>query len=203
MRKRWRCSTRSHAVTEPLSETRSANVEFANALLETEIAQRNARKDAQENTARGVIVTAGLVLTLLLGLANDAGLFSRGSSVVGRVALVATVLLGAGSATCAIGTLWPRKYDRLGKGALVKFNDAEFLNQPTHAVTGTVVATRIGIARTMDEIHEQKARWIKWSFGLLAAAFVGLIVQGAALAVDPPASKQSTAVRILIDRRNP
>lgn len=58
---------------------------FANALLETEISQRNARKDAQENTARGVIITAGLVLTLLLGLANDAGLFSAGTSILARI----------------------------------------------------------------------------------------------------------------------
>ena len=56
------------------------NVAFANDLLETEIAQRNSRKDAQENTARGVILSSGLVLTLLLGLAKDAGLFSPGTS---------------------------------------------------------------------------------------------------------------------------
>ena len=85
--------------------TRETNVAFANALIETEIAQRNARKGTRRNTARGVIVTAGLVLTLLLGLANDAGVFSSKASIVARIALVATVLLGAGSAACAIGTL--------------------------------------------------------------------------------------------------
>lgn len=146
-----------------------------------------------------MIVTDGLVLTLMIGLANGAGLFSRGASLVGRIALVTTVLLGAGSAACAIGTLWPRPYDRLGKKGLVMFNDSEFLDQPSHRVTGAVVATRIGIATTMDELHEQKARWLKWSFALLAAAFLGLIVQGAALAIDPPPAKQSAPVRILIN----
>src|SRR3954454_22931543 len=105
-----------------LAEGRQTNVEFANGLLDTEIAQRNARKDAQENTARGVIVAAGLVLTLLLGLAQDAGLFAPDTSVVARIALAATVVLGALAAACAIATLWPRKYDRLGAKGLSQFN---------------------------------------------------------------------------------
>ena len=168
------------------SEDRLANVAFANDLLDTEIAQRNARKDAQENTARGVIVASGLVLTLLLGLAKDAGLFSPGTSVVARIALAATVVLGALAAACAIGTLWPRKYDRLGTKGLSRFNKTDFLDQPTHRVTGTVVATRIGIAQKMDELHEAKAKWLKWSFRFLLGGFVGLIVLGGVLAIDPP-----------------
>jgi len=52
-----------------------------------------------------------------------------------------------------------------------------------------VVATRIGIAATMDRNHEAKARWLKWSFGLLVAALIGLIAQGGALALDPPDQK--------------
>jgi hypothetical protein len=177
---------------------REANVAFANDLLDTEIAQRNARKDAQENTARGVIVAAGLVLTLLLGLAKDAGLFASSTSVVARVALAATMLAGGGGAACAMGTLWPRKYDRLGSGGLGRFNDPAFLDQATHEVTGTVVATRIGIAETMDTLHERKARWLKWSFRLLLVAFVGLIVQGGVLAIDPPTpAKPAAAARIL------
>jgi hypothetical protein len=179
---------------------RTENVAFANSLLETEIAQRNARKDAQENTARGVIVTVGLVLTLLVGLANDAGLFTAGTSIVARIALVGTVLAAAGSATCAVGTLWPRAYDRLGRKGLVMFNNTEFLDLPAHEVAGRVVATRIGIATTMDEQHENKARWLKWSFRLLVAAFAGLVLQGATLAIDPPPAKPSAPVRILIDR---
>jgi hypothetical protein len=158
---------------------REANVTFANDLLDTEIAQRNSRKDAQENTARGIIVSAGLVLTLLLGLAKDAGLFSPDTSIVARIALAATVLTGGGAAACAIGTLWPRPYDRLGSRGLGRFNDPAFLDQPEHEVTGAVVATRIGIAKKMDEIHEEKARWLKWAFRLLLVGFVGLIVQGA------------------------
>jgi hypothetical protein len=89
---------------------RAENVAAASALLETEIAQRNSRKDAQENMARGVIVTAGLVLTLLLGLANGAGLFSSKTSIVARVALVVTAVPSAASALFAMGALWPRKY---------------------------------------------------------------------------------------------
>lgn len=189
---------RQHPSQDDGVQTREANVAFANALIETEIAQRNARKDAQENAARGVIVTSGLVLTLLLGLANDAGLFSSKASIIARIALIATVLLGAGAAASAIGTLWPRRYERLGKEALNTFNQDDFLDQPTHRVTGTVVATRIGIAKTMDQLHEAKAKWLKWSFTLLALAFVGLIVQGAALAIDPPAPKTTPPARILL-----
>lgn len=185
-----------------MAEGRQTNVEFANDLLDTEIAQRNARKDAQENTARGVIISSGLLLTLLLGLAKDAGLFSPDTSVVARIALAATVVLGAGAATCAIGALWPRPYDRLGSAGLGRFNQTEFLDQPSHEVTGAVVATRIGIAQTMDTQHERKARWLKWSFRLLLGAFAGLIVQGAVLAIDPPGpSNPAAPIRILIDRQ--
>jgi hypothetical protein len=185
-----------------LSE-REANVAFANDLLDTEIAQRNARKDAQENTARGLIVSSGLVLTLLLGLGKDAGLFSSGTSVVARVALAATMIAGGGAAACAIGTLWPRQYDRLGSMGLGRFNDPAFLDQAEHEVTGAVVATRIGIARKMDELHEDKARWLKWAFRLILVAFVGLIVQGGVLALDPPnAQKDAAPFRILVENKN-
>ena len=168
------------------SSEREMNIAFANDLLETEIAQRNSRKDAQENTARGVILSSGLVLTLLLGLAKDAGLFSPGASAIARFALAATVIAGGIGAACAIGTLWPRRYDQLGAKGLAYFNDPSFLDQASHQVTGTLVATRIGIAQTMDALHEQKSRWLKWSFRMLSVAFLGLIVQGGALAIDPP-----------------
>jgi hypothetical protein len=181
---------------------RSENVAFANSLLETEISQRNARKDAQENTARGLIVTAGVVLTLLLGLANDAGLFLAKTSIVAKIALVATVFLGALAAASAMAVLWPRRYDRLGKKGLDKFNQNDFLDQPSHQLTGAVVATRIAIAKTMDHHHERKARWLKWAFRLLAGAFIGLVVQAIVLAVDPPPSKPSAQVRILLQGRN-
>jgi len=107
-------------VAEPtgVGEERQTNVEFANDLLDTEIAQRNARKDAQENTARGVIVSSGLLLTLLLGLAKDAGLFSPDTSVVARIALAATVVLGACAATCAIGACGVRKPGRAHAAAV-------------------------------------------------------------------------------------
>jgi hypothetical protein len=185
---------------DQVSEDRLANVAFANDLLDTEIAQRNARKDAQENTARGVIVAAGLVLTLLLGLAKDAGLFAPDTSVVARIALAATVVLGALAAACAIATLWPRKYDRLGTKGLGQFNKNDFLDQPTHRVTGTVVASRIGIAEKMDELHEAKAHWLKRSFRFLLGGFVGLIVLGAVLAIDPPESKPTAPAPMIINK---
>ena len=182
---------------------REANVGFANDLLDAEIRQRNARKDAQENTARGVILSAGLVLTLLLGLANDAGLFTPTTSVIARIALAATVIAGGAAAACAVGTLWPRPYDRLGSTGLSRFNDAKFLDQPSHTVTGAVVATRIGIAQKMDELHDQKARWLKWSFRLLLVAFLGLMIQGGVLAADPPSPPGSAApARIVTERPN-
>jgi hypothetical protein len=165
---------------------REANVVFASDLLDTEIAQRNARKDAQENTARGLIVTSGLVLTLLLALAKDAELFAPETSAVARIALAATMAFGAAAATCAIGTLWPRPYDRIGSHGLDHFNDTAFLDQAEHAVVGRVVASRIEIAKTMDRQHEAKARWLKWSFRLLLCAFVGLVVQGSALSLVLP-----------------
>ena len=182
---------------ELAEEQRARNVAFANSLLETEISQRNARKDAQENTARGLIVTAGVVLTLLLGLANNAGLFSSKTSIVAKVTLVVTVVLGASVAAAAMAVLWPRQYERIGEKALDRFNQDEFLDQQTHHVTGAVVATRISIAKKMDKRHEEKARWLKWAFRLLAGAFIALIVQAVVLVVDPAPLKPSATVRIL------
>jgi hypothetical protein len=176
--------------------TREENAIAANALLEAELAHRNGRKDAQENTARGVIVTAGLVLTLLLGLANDAGLFSK-TSIVARIALVVTVTFGAGAAGCSMAVLWPRKYERMGKKALDEVNTDAYLDQPRHKFEGKLMSTRIGIAKTMDDRHEEKACWLKWAFRLLAVAFAALLVQAVVLAIDPPPSKPSAQIRIV------
>jgi hypothetical protein len=177
--------TDEQAARTPVSPQREANVSYANSLMETEIAQRNARKDSQEGTARWIVASTGLLVTLLLGLAKDEGVFNSSAPVVGRVALVATVLLGGLAVFCAVGCLWPRTYERLGK-ALAKFNDTEFLDKPEHEVMGQVVASRIAIATKMDGLHEAKAKWLKMSFRFLVAAFVGLVVQGAVLAIDPP-----------------
>lgn len=161
--------------------------------METEIAQRNSRKDSQENTARWIVASTGVVITLLLGLAKDEGVFTSGAPVIGRVALIATVVLGGLAAGCAIACLWPRKYERLGAAGLVNFNDTAFLDLPEHEVMGRVVASRIGIVTKMDELHEAKAKWLKRSFRLLALAFVGLAVQGAVLAIKPPASPSTAS----------
>jgi hypothetical protein len=179
-----------------VSPQREANVAYANALMDTEIGQRNARKDSQEGTARWIVASTGIVMTLLLGLAKDEGVFSSSASVLARVALVATVALGSLAAGCAIGCLWPRKYDRLGAKGLVSLNDTAFLDKPEHEVMGQVVATRIAIATKMDDLHEDKATWLKWSFRFLVLAFVGLVFQGAVLAINPPKSPSEPTATI-------
>ena len=179
-----------------VSPQREANVAYANALMDTEIGQRNARKDSQEATARWIVASTGIVMTLLLGLAKDEGVFSSSASVLARAALVATVALGGLTAGCAIGCLWPRKYDRLGAKGLVSLNDTAFLDKPEHEVMGQVVATRIAIATKMDDLHEDKATWLKWSFRFLACAFAGLVLQGAVLAISPPKSPSERTVKI-------
>lgn len=171
------------------------------AILEFEVSQRNGRKDAQENTARGLIVTAGLVLTLLVGLANDSGLFSAKTSIVAKIALAATVILGLGAAGTSMAVLWPRGYDRLGAKAMDALNQDEFLDRPTHEVVGSIVASRIAIAKKMDARHEEKAQWLKWSFRLLASAFVALALQAAVLLVDPPPAKPTATGRMLLPRK--
>ncbi len=179
-----------------VSPQREANVAYANALMDTEIGQRNTRKDSQEATARWIVASTGIVMTLLLGLANDEGVFSSSASGVARAALVATVALGSLTAVCAIGCLWPRRYDRLGAKGLVNLNDTTFLDKPEHEVMGQVVATRIAIATKMDDLHEDKATWLKWSFRFLACAFAGLVLQGAVLAISPPKSPSERTANI-------
>jgi len=179
---------------------RGENVAFVNAQLATEISQRNARKDAQENTARGLIATAGVLLTLLIGLANDAGVFRHGTSVIAKGSMIATVVLGALAAGCAMYAIWPRQYDRLGQEALAKFNQAEFLDQAPDRVAGTVVASQISIATTMDRRHGEKGRWVKLSLGLLGAAFVTLVLLAVVLVVDPPPPAPAAPVSILLHR---
>lgn len=180
----------------PVSADRSANVTFAHELLDDELDRREGRKEAQENQARAIIVAAGALMTLLLTLAKDAGVFSSDGPLVGRLALVATLGAAAGAALCAVGTIWPRRYERMGHRALVRFNDQAFLDQPNHALVGQVLATRIAIAKTMDDRHETKARWMKWALRLLLGALFGLIVAGAALAVDPPPEKSEAPSKV-------
>jgi len=88
---------------------RTANVGFASELLETEISQRNARKDAQENTARGVILTASALMTLLLALGKDAGVLDPSTAALARAFFVATLIAAAAAVGSAIGALWPRE----------------------------------------------------------------------------------------------
>lgn len=178
------------------SEQRSANVTYASDLLETEISQRNARKDAQESTARWIVLTAGALMTLLLTLSSDAGILDQSASDLVHVFFVGTLAAATGAAIGAIGALWPRLYDRLGKEGLGHFNQKSFLDRATHEVTGQVVATRIGIARTMDENHEAKATWLKAGFVCVAVALVCLTAQGVALALDPPARPVSDTEKL-------
>jgi hypothetical protein len=139
------------------SEDRKANVGFVSSLLETEIAQRSARKEAQETTARWIVASSGLFLTLLVGLAKDAGIFGPGTTVLAEVSFIAAITLGALAAAAAIGVVRPRDYDRLGGAGLDKLNDSAFLDSPQHEVTGAVVATRVDIAKKMDELHANRA----------------------------------------------
>jgi hypothetical protein len=166
-------------------DDREKNVDFANSLLETEIAQRNARKDAQENTARWIVLTIVGLMTLLLTLSGEGDVLNDEASWLSHALFVATLAAGGVTVGCAGGTLWPRKYERLGEGGLDQFNKAEFLNQEPHAVMGRVVATRIQIAKKMDELHEQKAKWLKRAFAALAATLVLAVAQGVVLGFEP------------------
>lgn len=163
------------------SEDREANVGFVSSLLETEIAQRNERKEAQETTARWIVASAGLFLTLLVGLAKDAGIFGARTTTLAEASFIAAIALGALAAGAAIGVIWPRDYERLGGLGLDKLNDGAFLDSAQHEVTGAVVATRVDIAKRMDELHKPKANWLQLSLALLVAAFLALIVLGAGL----------------------
>jgi hypothetical protein len=167
---------------------REQNLGLANDLLETEITQRNTRKDAQENSARWIVLTVVALMTLLLTLSGKAGILDQQASWLSRALFLATLGAGALTAACAGGTLWPRKYERLGEGGLDEFNKAQFLDQEPHAVMGRLVATRIQIAKKMDQLHEVKARWLKRALAALAATLALVVAQGVVLAVDPPIS---------------
>lgn len=169
---------------ENSGKDRETNVGFANSLLETEIAQRNARKDAQENTARWIVLTIVGLMTLLLAFSGEADILNDRATWLSRVLFVATLAAGGVTVGCAGGTLWPRKYERLGEEGLDQFNKAEFLDQEPHAVMGRVVATRIRIAKKMDELHEQKAKWLKRAFAALAATLTFVVAQGVVLGIE-------------------
>lgn len=124
-------------------------------------------------------------MTLLLTLSKDAGLLGDSANDLIHAFFIGTLTAATCAAVGAMGALWPRKYDRLGKEGLAHFNQKSFLDRPTHEVTGQVVATRIGIAKTMDENHETKARWLKGGFVCVGLALACLTAQGVALAIDP------------------
>jgi hypothetical protein len=173
-------------VAEGTDGNREANVGFANELLSTEINQRNARKDAQESTARWIVLTIVSLMTLLLTLSGQAGILSDDASAVLRACFVGTLIAAAVTGGCAGLVLWPRRYERLGAGGFDQLNKTSFLDQPTHAVMGQVVATQIEIAKTMDQLHEIKAGWLKWAFRALGVTLVLVVAQGVLLGVDPP-----------------
>jgi len=178
-------SRRTHDEVPADRPPREANVTYVDDLLAAEIASANTRKESQEATARWIIVTVGLVITLLLGLANNNSVLSEDSSGIPRAVFVATLVLAAGAAGCSMGTLWPRGYERIGTETLDAMNNDTFLDAPTHYVVGTLMSTRTNVLKTANAWHEKKAWWLKWALRLLVIAFGLLIAQGVVLAVDP------------------
>jgi hypothetical protein len=181
------------------SADREANVGFVSSLLETEIAQRNERKEAQETTARWIVASAGLFLTLLVGLAKDAGIFGAKTTTLAEASFIAAIALGALSAGAAIGVIWPRDYERLGAAGLDKLNDSAFLDSPQHEVTGAAVATRVAVAKRMDELHRPQANWLQLSLALLVGAFLALIVLGAGLLAGHHGSTEGASTMSMRD----
>ncbi|MBS1868888.1 MAG: hypothetical protein JSS99_04435 [Actinobacteria bacterium] len=184
---------------EKAERQRLANVEFGGAFLDRELDYRNHRKQEQENTARGLIVASGVLMTVLVALAKDAGIYGSGAAPTARCFLVLALAAAVGAALCGAITQWPRRYDRLGGAALDHFNDSDFLDCPTHEVQGRTLAGRIAVAKKMDDRHEDKARWLQASFALFLVALVGLVGQGTVLALDPPHRGPSTSGRIVIE----
>jgi hypothetical protein len=45
---------------------------------------------------------------------------------------------------------------RLGEKALNELNTDEYLDQPTHQLLGRVIASRVAIAKKMDELQKAK-----------------------------------------------
>jgi hypothetical protein len=183
---------------ERSGENRDANVGFANELLSTEVVQRNARKEAQESTARWIILTIVALMTLLLTLSGQAGILNDGASWLLRGSFVGTLVAAAASGAFAGLVLWPRRYERLGAGGYDQLNREVFLDQPRHAVMGAVLATQIEIAKKMDQLHEVKARWLKWAFRALGLTLAFVVVQGILLGVDPPRSERPYEVAKLL-----
>lgn len=192
----WR-GKRNQVEQREQTERRLANVEFGNAFLDRELDYRNHRKQEQENTARGLIAASGVLVTVLVALGRDAGIYGSGAVSLARILLVFTLGAAVGSALCGAITQWPRRYDRLGGEALDHFNKEEFLDRPEDEVRGRTLGGRITVAKTMDTRHEQKARWLQAAFLCFLLALAGLVGQGAVLALDPPHRSPSSARRIV------
>lgn len=100
------------------SPDRQANVDFGNALLDRELDRRDDRKREQESTARGLVVTSGALMTIMLALAKDAGIYQSGTSWVARAFFILTLAASVSAAVCGTMTQRPRKFARLGAEAL-------------------------------------------------------------------------------------
>jgi hypothetical protein len=152
------------------AKRRLTNVEFGNALLDREIDYRNARKRDQENTARALVVASGALMTVLLALSGDTGVLSADSSWWTRGFLLLTLGAAVCAAACGAWAQFPRKYTRLGGEAFNQFNNPAFLDSAEDQVLGRTLGARIGIAKKLDDRHEEKAGWLKASFVLFVVA---------------------------------
>jgi hypothetical protein len=176
------------------SPNREKNVEFANQQLDAQIAYRDGRKDSQENAARGVVVAAGVVLTLLIGGVATAENVNT-TTCLFRVAFVAAGGLALAAGACGLFCQWPRSYERLGAEAFDRLKDPEFLDKPLHEVGGSTLAAKVEIAKTADRLHEDKAKWLGWSLGLLLAAFIGLAVLAGVVVFQDDGKPAATTTR--------
>jgi hypothetical protein len=179
------------------SPDRQANVDFGNALLDRELDRRDVRKREQESTARAVVVTSGALMTIMLALAKDAGIYQSGTSWVARGFFLLTLAAAVAAAMCGALTQRPRTFQRLGAAAFDCFNKTTFLDQPAHSVVGTILSTKIAIAKNADLRHEEKANWLVASFASLVIALSGVLGMGLDLSIEHPDAQPSAAVPIL------
>jgi predicted cobalt transporter CbtA len=87
-------------------------VQFGDALLDSELARRDDRKRDPESTARALVVATGALMTILLSLAKDAGMYQAGMSWVACGFFILSLAAAVVAAGCAVWTQLPASVSR-------------------------------------------------------------------------------------------
>ncbi len=154
-------------------------------LIGEQLAEERERKTSLEQRGLAVITTAGVLVSLLLGLAAVVT-SAKGFAVpdLARYLLAVALALFLGAAVTGIVTNWPRKYIEVADSDLERLTQPNLWEGPVLVGSRRAAEVRVMILRKARAINRAKARVLNWAMVLEVAAVAVVAVSVAVILLD-------------------